>query len=639
MDSSSPALEGEYRAGLTTVSAVAMVLAGALFIPVTTYATFTLGVGLGAPAVFSVTLLISELASLSRYKLSKQEMLIVYYGTGVGGTSASSILAFNILQNSYFVRSPFSWSANIGGKPLALLVPNWIAPPYGSPAYALRNLFQPAFAEALLVSTVITLLSTVSSRTLMMIISRVHLEIEKLPFPYADVDVAMVTFLTEKARETTSLLLGAMGIGVVWGIVVYVFPILTGFMLIPIPLLDPSPYLQNYLPGAAFGIGTILISYFAGFIVPFSAAAYMFGTSFILYVVMQSLFITMFPTWFPGWTSEYMKGMGLIAITSRASARVWFAPAVGAWIGMSIFMVIKSRRSLWQLFVGSWRKEKSGKLLNFPRLSILVLLYLTSVVVQVVIFAFLMPNVPAWLFLVYMIPLSFIIGLVTTAMVGETGFTPGLSNLWPVLLYTTQYEGYAAFAYPPPFDGTSVPGFTQETKGAILTGTSPRDIPKIWIIGMMLALIVGTLSLGFLWSLAPIPSSAYPNTVYSFPSSAMTLALLSTRQMSFTFESVYIPMGLVIIVSAIGEALARVGVVWSMTGFYLGVQTPAYSAFSIFVGSLIGRFLMPRVAGSIERWQAIRGYIVAGEGLGEGLVILAAVSISFITKSGWIWPW
>jgi len=630
---------GKYQPGLTIVSAIAMIVAGALFIPVSTYATFSLGVGLGAPAIFSVTLLIGELASLSRYKLTKQEMLIVYYGTGVGGTSASAILAFNILFNSYFVRSPFAWSATINGKPLALLVPGWIAPPYGSPAYALRNLFQPAFAEPLLIATMITLLSTISSRTLMMIISRLYLEIEKLHFPFADVDVAMVTFLTERARETASLLLAALGIGVAWGIVVYALPIITGFMLIPIPMLDPSLYMQVYLPGAAFGISTLLISYFSGFMIPFSAAAYMFGTSFILYVIMQSLFITTFPTWFPSWTNEYMKGMGLIAITARAGARVWFTPAVGAWVGMSLFMVFKSRRSLWRLFVGSWRKERVESLLNFPRLPLLALLYVGSVAAQAAIFSFLMPDVPSWLFVFYMLPMSFAIGIVTTAMVGETGFTPGLGNVWPVLLYTTPYEGYAAFAYPPPFDGTSVPGFAQETKGAILTGTSPRDVPKIWVIGMMLALTVGTLSLGFLWSLAPIPSSAYPNTVYWFPSSAMTLALLSTRQMSFTLESVYIPMALVVAVSAVGEMLSRFGLIWSTTGFYLGLQTPAYSAFPLFIGSLIGKLLMPRITGGTERWRAVRGYVVAGEALGEGLVILAAVSFSFIAKSGWIWPW
>jgi hypothetical protein len=629
----------DYKPGLTIVSAFAMIIAAVLFIPVTTYATFTLGIGLGAPAVFSVTLLISELASLSRYKLSRQEMLIVYYGTGVGGTSASAILAFNILFNSYFIKSPFAWGAMIDGKPLALLVPGWIAPPFGSAAYAFRSLFQPAFAEALLVATVITLLSTVSSRTLMMIISRIYLEIERLPFPYADVDVSLVTFLTDRSRETASLLIAALGIGLSWGVFVYAIPILTGFMLIPIPMLDPSPYIQDFLPGAAFGISTTLISYFSGFIVPFPAAAYMFGTSFILYVVMQSLFITTFPNWFPGWTSEYMKGMGLMAITSRASARIWFAPAVGAWIGMSLFMVFRSRKAIWRLLAGSFRKERYEKLLNFPRLSILALLYIGSVAAQVAIFAFLMPDVPAWLFVFYMLPLSFIVGLVTTAMVGETGFSPSFSSPWPVLLYTTSYNGYAAFAYTPPFDGSSVPGFAQQAKGAIMTGTSPRDIGYIWIIGMILALVVGTLSLSFLWSLAPIPSSAYPTTVYWFPSSAMSLALLSTRQMSFTIEMVYVPMVLVLVVSAIGEALSRIGLVWSMTGFYLGLQTPAYSAFPVFIGSLVGRLLMPRIVGGNERWREVRGYIVAGEGLGEGLVILAAVSFSFIGKSGWIWPW
>jgi hypothetical protein len=137
--------------------------------------------------------------------------------------------------------------------------------------------------------------------------------------------------------------------------------------------------------------------------------------------------------------------------------------------------------------------------------------------------------------------------------------------------------------------------------------------------------------------IAPIPSAAYPNTVYTMPFTAQIDVVTSTRQLRLSAEYVLIPMALALIVAIIGLSLNKIGIPFSILGFFSGLFMQPAIAIPIFIGSAIGRFLMPKMFG--RRWEEIRGYVIAGEGLGEGIIIMVLMSISLLSKSSWIWPW
>ncbi|MCX8171937.1 MAG: hypothetical protein N3E47_08305, partial [Candidatus Bathyarchaeota archaeon] len=106
----------ELKTGFTWSSLLAIILAAALFIPISTYTYLLMGTALGTVSVFFVSLLFAEIAKLTYAKLTTQEALMVYYGAGIGGSV--SIVYFLIVYRSYFINSPFSWSAYINGRPL-----------------------------------------------------------------------------------------------------------------------------------------------------------------------------------------------------------------------------------------------------------------------------------------------------------------------------------------------------------------------------------------------------------------------------------------------------------------------------------------------------------------------------------------
>ena len=186
--------------------------------------------------------------------------------------------------------------------PIALLVPHWLAPPYGSPAYNIRSMLQPEYLPIVMLYTVQYILGLIAELSLAMFMAKAF--VEELKFPFVDVDIAMVTFVSEKPARVVKFFLLFMLIGVAWGVFAYAPTLLFNYQAIPIPFFDLTRYLEDFIPGGALGIGTILATYFSGFILPFNSAAFMIVASLMIWVVFNSLFAVTFPNIFPEWSKE-----------------------------------------------------------------------------------------------------------------------------------------------------------------------------------------------------------------------------------------------------------------------------------------------------------------------------------------------
>jgi hypothetical protein len=629
--------EIKFQSGFTWRSLLAIILAAALFVPISTYTYLLMGTSLGTVSIFFVSLLFAEVARMTYAKLTTQEALMVYYGAGIGGLI--STVYFLIIYRSYFINSPFAWSAYINGKPLPEYIPNWLTPPPSSPAHSLRNLFHPDFLPVISLYTTMLILNLIADLGLAMFISKIFVEIEreKYRFPYADVDSSIVEFIGERRPDKVMLLIMPMIPGVLWALIVLVGPTLTGIRIIPIPYLDLTWLIQEYLPGAAFGIATTLSTYFGGLIVPFNSAVTMLIVSIFIGIVLNSLFITTYPEIFPEWHNEYFKGMGLINIVNRSFIRVWFAPQIGFGLAAAIVMIFLARRGIMTIMKPIYLKSEKS-ILGFPsNLTCLVMFILPSFVF-VVLFHLLVPEVPLWVPIFSWLIYGPLIGIVSTAVLGTIGlgFTPP-SFVWQTLIYMTPYQGYSGFVYQVVQPGSLPASFSQQVKVALRTRTKPKDLIKLHITTNIVGWIIGLVSLAVLWMIAPIPSAAYPNTVYTMPFTAQIDVVTSTRQLRLSAEYVLIPMALALIVAIIGLSLNKIGIPFSILGFFSGLFMQPAIAIPIFIGSAIGRFLMPKMFG--RRWEEIRGYVIAGEGLGEGIIIMVLMSISLLSKSSWIWPW
>lgn len=640
MKGEDPTIHEELESGLTWRSILTTVLAILAFIPVSTYMYLVVGTALGNVSILFITLLFAELSRLSYARLRSQEVFMVYFGAGWGG--ASILIYYTLVFRHYFIHSPFAWSVNIDGKPLPYMVPDWMVPSYGSPTLLHRTFFQQEWLLPVFLTILWAFLTLVANLSLSMLIAQAYVEVEKMPFPFAEVETSLVRFLSERPPEITKIFVYSMIPGIIWASLAYSGHILMGLTIIPIPYLDLVWLVQDILPGAALGISTLLSSYVGGFMVPFNSALTILLASIIINIIFNSLFITTFPDVFPEWPKEYIKGMGLIAVQNRSLVRVWLAPYIGFSFAAAIFTLYKARRGMLTVLKAIFTRSSGFKsTLGFPSQKLLILLYLMVTSTSVIIYHLLVPEIPIFIPIFTSIIYSFLMGVVFAAMQGETGYIVPLDpgNVWLTLVYLTPYKGYAGFAFTPIIAGNQPPTFCQRVKVALATRTKPIDLVKMNLLAWSLAWIVGLLSLDILWRMAPIPSSAYPFTVYNMPQMAQVQVQIVSRGLRITLPYVLYPMLGATAASFLIDVLAKLGLPLSPIGFFIGLHSPTTFSIPLFIGSSLSTFVMPRLFGGKERWMRLRSSVVAGESLGEGMVLIILLAISLISRSSWLKPW
>ncbi len=638
--------ETELESGLTWRTFLAMIAAVFLFIPVNIYSYFITGQIWGAVSIFFITIIFSVLSKLAGKSLSRQEVLILYYAAAWGGSAMP--IYYNIIYRSYFVNSPFMESYSIGGKPMAQYIPSWLVPPPGSPAHDIRTLFQLPFLTPLLVWLAWSVIVLVLSLSLSLVAAYTYVERLNYPFPYALVDTSLATFMAERPRAYVKYFLTSFGIGIGFGAVAYL-PLSVGGAIIPIPYYDLTYLFEEVLPGSLFGIVTILSSYFGGLIVPFNHAFYMFFTSIIIWVILNSLFVTTFPNLAPEWAEEYSKGMGLIAVQNRSYIRLWFAPQVGFMIAVAAFLILfKARkpiaRAFKELFVPSSKgTSELVTMKGLPPMRTAILLWLGASSMSVVYFHIMVPDVNLLIPIAYVFVFGLFTSITLTAFQGETGYIPsGFPGwTWHTLVYLSPYEGYSGFIFQPALlDAYAPPYFSQQVRAASIIKVKPRDLLIVWIIGSLLAQLCGLISIDFFWRIAPIPSSAYPFTVYGALSTAYIDAMIVSRQLNVTPQTIGIPALILFVVLAVGDLIStKLGLFFSFVGVAMGLYLPPFSVLPLFVGSVVSKYVAPRLLGGRENWGKIVGYIIAGELSGEGLMLMFNVILALMYKSAWIWPW
>lgn len=619
---------------------LAMLLSSIIFVPATLYTSLVGGPGMGMAGLYMIVLVVSSISRMYASPLRKQELFVIYVGVATLisiGSGGIMYAYYWILYYTYFSSSPLTRGFMVDGTPVSSLVTNWLAPPLDSPARSLRTFFHHDMFLPIFSHSIMAVCYFIQEFALTLIISHLFVETETLTFPFADVDASICTTLTERNPDKMRVLLIGLSFGLAYAPLLYFAPLVFGVQLIPLPFVDLTPYSQVYLPGSVIGLATDLITWFSGFIVPFNVAASMLMGSVATYIIGNNLFLTTFPEVFPEWPAEFFQGMGLSLILQRSEFRVWFVPHLGFSIGLAAYVLARSARglasSLRVLVRPPIRADR-----HYPRLLTLLVMYFAGTGCSVLIFHFLMPEFPILIPIFMSVILSFFWSLVSTRALGETGTGITMPYMWHTLVYFSPYTDFPAWVFPPVLGGSNCPGWTNYMKGARLTDTRPMDVIKGLALGVVMATIFNFISLDFFWRIAPIPSSAYPNTLVLWPMTALGDALLVSRQIRIEPSMLLACAAIMVVVSIAEGLLVKLGISFSVVGLNVGTFTiPVYSI-PIFVGALISRFLMPRLLGR-ERWMSIRSLFIAGYLIGEGLVVGVAILFAFVRRSAWLWPY
>jgi hypothetical protein len=636
----------ELKPGFTVRTVLALLIASAVFLPVNTYLLLVAGTSIAGAAVFILVLLFTELSSIIGVSMTKQEITLVL---ALGGLAAGAASYLGMVFRHYVATSPLSWSFvdPFSKRPLSELIPSWYAPSYTSEAAALRTFMHPDWLIPLIVVNIqFGLFYVLQEIALAMICSLVFIERENLTFPLAHVNAQLITTLTEREPHQIRTFTLAAIAGIVYGTIVYAIPTLamgaygTLVQIIPIPWVDlTTGYygVDQFMPGAIFGIATDPLSWALGALLPLRTSVFIAIGSLSVWVFGNWLATTYFRDAFPAWAAEWRRGMDLSLVWQRSYLRIWAVPSVGFVFALATLTLAIG----WRSFVGAFKalasvKGGSESRLGFPSLRSILAMYLAGALGSVALFQALVPDFPV-AFSLMTIPLSFVIAVAGARARGETGLSISIPYLWNALVLASGYPKADAWFISPVIGGDSAPAWTESIKTALLTETKPVDFFKAYALTVVLYNIFSFIYVQFFWAIAPIPSSQYPYVMAYWPVQLISMGIWVSREIVASIALLFYAYAGMLSVGIAGILANRYfGLPFDFTALVTGTQTIPPYAMAILMGSIIGKIVESRVGREI--YMRNRNTVIAGLGMGLGVVVGIASAITLVFKSTWIKP-
>jgi len=625
-----------YKEGLTWRSALAILYASIVFLPATIWVSLTSGAGLGSAIQYTTILLFTEIARLFGSKLTKQEVFIMWSSVGAAGTEA---VALALIFNFYYRNAPTSYMFRdpITGLPLSQAIPTWFAPPLDSQVQFLRTLWhQDWLIPALITLGNWILVYRVRDIAIGFILYRLYSTIEDLPFPMQRVGAEIVVTLAEREPRKLRILIISAVISMAYSFILYGVPFITQMRLVPIPMpwIDFTRYLEVFLPGAAFGVATDLLSFASGFVLPFDVVVSMLIGSAAVFLIGNPLAVMMYPTAERPGLFGYTAGMGLRSIYQWSYLYLWASPMIGLAIAAGLAPIIRTPRNVINAFSSLRKIRDVEKETGVLQLSTIIILYLVSSIGTMALAYYLVPDFPIWIIFIICFVWPLIMGIISGRALALAGVGIDLPYFKNAMIMISGYKGINIWYAPlETSTGTWVlPSF----KIAELTETKLTSWIKAYYLATLVAWSLSFIYVQIFWQIAPIPSSAYPYTAVYWPIQVMQHQIWVTRQMDI-FRVEHILWAFIIGTACfLGTSFIKVPL-FSPIGFVAGFGMPIPMPFTQFLGAIVGRIISKKIGS--KWWDESKFAIVAGMGLGTGLVTAVTAAIGVITKSMWVLPY
>lgn len=633
--------EQEFYPGLTWRSILAMITAALIFLPSSIYLWFAVGSGVSTAATYVTAILFTALTQIYGRRLSKQELFIIY--SIVGGIGGAMPMYYWLVYRSYYVTNPLSLEFTLFGIPLREFVPPWMSPPITSPVHQSRTFFHPDWFFALAISIAFSVLGLAAELSIGILFSHLYVVEEPLPFPFAQIDTAMINTLHERKSQDLLYFILSLTMGTIYATILYLTPMLIGpwARLIPYPWIDLTFYTQYFLPGAVIGIATDPLSFLYGMILPPSLTFAMLVGSIITWIFGNTLTLTTFKDFAPQWVEEYSSGMGIFLILQRAGLRLWLSLLMGLSFGLAIFLLASTSKKIVRAFRTLPRISKLKGGPGYPSPRILLIIFFCSTSLSAILYSVLLPEIPFWLPLLVSVGFSFVLASVGARIYGELGltFSPDfIYNMWKAAIYFSPYNGYAGWIFTPALAGFSTPYFAHSTRVAYSTQTRPMDYFKAVIISSILVTTFGLIFTDFFWRIAPIPSYLFPYVYGIWPNYAISDSLFATRQILIKPDQIVMGIGIAAGVGFLSIPLNKLGIPFNPVGLVGGMYSIPPYTIMVFLMSLVNKYLMTRILGA-ERWIPMRNVVLAGFAAGVGITVAMGTTITLVSRASWIWPW
>jgi len=652
-DPNEPFVDGFNRRTMLGGLFVALVM-----MPGTIYLGLVAGKTLGPAAEWVTIILFAEVARRSFYTLKKQEVFVLFY---VAATLSASSLVLGdyqlaggpftgLIWNQYIVQSP-----EMGA--ISDQIPSWVTPRATSPAIQHRTLLHTDWLWPILLVLAGQILGRMNWFGLGYIMFRITSDTERLPFPLAPIAAEGATALAEATTKEESwrwqVFSTGAALGLVFGTVYVVLPVITGLvmtkplMLLPIPFVDFTQNTESLFPAGLISISFDLILVITGMILPFPMVVGMFIacmlTSFVFNPILHHA--GMFPHWEPG--TRLIPTQMTLGFDFYLSTNIGVAMSV-ALLGIGrILLVFKRAASRRRRTAMPDPREPIGNDRRPSRergdipIWVAALLFITGTCGYIYLCHLLVPDFRLWIVIAFGLLWTPINSYVSARMIGMTGAPLAVPFLREGSFLLSGYEGVDIWFAPIPL--TDYGPIAQRFRELELTRTKFTSIIKAELFIAPLSLIASFLFWAFFWHLGQIPSADYPYTARIWPVHARAQFLFYTATVEenpMLLEALkpwLIGCGLVGGMAFYGGC-ALVGLpITFFYGFIGGTGAFLYGGVSMFIGAMFGRYYFAKRFGP-ERWRRYVPVVAAGFACGMGLAGMVSVACALVARSASVLP-
>jgi len=645
---------------------------GALFVavvmmPGAIYLGLVAGQTLGPAAEWVTIILFAELAKRSFSRLKRQEIYVLFYvATSIAAVALAHLALAGgpfagAIWNQYLLQSPQT-------NAIAGQIPDWVVPPVSSPGIQERDLAHPdwwwsgsrGFLAPLTLIFFGYVLGKMAWFGLGYLLFRATSDIERLPFPLAPVAAEGATALAESTeRDEKGELRGRLSwrwrvfsvgasIGVLFGALYVLLPIVTGLfmakpiMLFPIPFVDFTSNVEGVLPASLISISFDAGALVVGMILPFSLVVGV-CVGILLTSVIGNPILQHFGA-FQHWT----PGNGLLVNQLVLSYDFWLSVSIGLAAAVAVIGVAGMIRTFRQR-----RMNRDNPLLqqlgrpgdppyrtaskergDFPAW-LAAALFIVGIAGFTWVCHVLVPDFPVWIILIFGFLWTPLHSYISARLVGLTGSGLGTPYLKETVFVASGYKGVDIWFAPIPLMDCG--WAAQSFRVMELTRTKFISIIKAELLSFLIVFASSFLFWWFFWHLNEIPSDSFPYAARIWPVAARQAYIIFTAnsgQHSLLMQALKPALiggsfcvGLLLYG---GLSLAGLPVVF-FYGLVGGAGAPLHGGVALLIGALLGRYYFQRKFGA-ERWSRYIPVVAAGLSCGLGLAGMAAVALSLIAQ-------
>ena len=594
-------------------------------------------------------ILFAEIARRSFKDLKMQEIYIFYYMAGLAMASPFQ----GLLWNQYLVQSDY---ANAMG--VAQEIPSWWAPSAEVIREQGHTFFTKAWLGPIMLIIVGLLVSRLDQYGFGYVLYRITNDVEELPFPMAPVAAAGITALAQTKEDKERWRWRCFSIGAILGLTFGLFyiaiPSISGALLdkpiqpLPIPWQDFTPALSKILPATPLNISFNLLWFFQGMVLPFWAViggafgvVFTMGLNPILYkygvLSHWDSQMDVINTLYSNNVDFYLSfSLGLtLAITVVSLGKI-LTPMMNAWRNRRGNMSALEASVTGQKRESTWRRL----LVNDPKrgdfsIWIALCIYVLTNGFWIGLSCWLIEGFPWHFFVFYALVLTPLLSYATAKLEGLCGQALSIPYIREATYILSGYKGVKIWFAPVP-----IPNYGVETvnfRVLELTGTKISSQIKTQIVTVPIIIIASIVFSTMLWSMAEVPSAAYPyaqkmwelnakNTCLTF-SSTMEGGSMFMEALRLKYVLVGLGSGVIsfIVLSVLG--LPTLLVFGMVRG--LGQSTPSGVIFEL-LGALIGRFYFKKRFG--DQWMKYTPILLAGFSCGMGLIGMVSVAFTILNK-------